>query len=287
MKKLLLGTLFLIISGITVLAQEGSGLTLITLPYEEVHSRYDKPLPYQFVRESDVMWSKTVWRRIELTEKMNQIFYFPTEPAAGVMSLIDVLLDGIHTRGLTAYKARAQDAGQEFDIIMTEEEVHEQMGAKTEVQAVENLEGGYDSVTVDVPYDPTSIKTFLVKEIWFFDKQRSVLDVRIIGLCPVRTYYRDDDLEQANPLYKKVFWVLYSEARPLLARSPVYNPYTDVHNLTYDDVFTKRLFSGYIYMVSDPMRREINQYQEGLDVLLKAQEVENEIFDFEQSLWSY
>ncbi len=285
MKKIIWILVFSMILGFVSRAQEG--LRVVTLPYEEVNIPYHSPLPYQFVRESDIMWAKIVWRRIELSEKINQVFYFPTEPAAGYRSLIDVLLDGIHNRGLNAYKARARDAGQEFDIPMTEEEIHQEMGAKTEVQVVENPEGGYDSVTVDIPYDPTQIKAYLVKEIWFFDKQRSVMDVRIIGLCPVRKYYRDDDVEQANPLYKKVFWVLYPEARPLLARSPAYLPYSDVKNLSYDDIFQKRLFSGYIFMISEPKRREIAEYEQGLNVLLRAQELQNMITDFEQSLWSY
>ncbi len=285
MKKIFWVLILTINLGLISYAQEG--LRVITLPYEEINARYHTPLAYQYVRESDIMWAKIVWRRVELTEKMNQILYFPTEPAGGYRSLIDVLLDGIHNRGLNAYKARARDAGQEFDIPMTEEEIHQEMGAKTEVQVVENMEGGYDSVTVDIPYEPTEIKSYIIKEIWFFDKQRSVMDFRIIGLCPVRMYYRDEDLEHTHPLFKKVFWVLYPEARPLLARSPVYTPFNDLKAITYDDVFQKRLFSGYIFMVSDPMRREVAEYEQGINALLRAQEIQNMITDFEQSLWEY
>ncbi len=286
MKKIF-GVFILIVSlGIISYAQEG--LRVVTLPYQEITIKGRNPLPYQYVREADIMWAKIVWRRVELSQKMNQILYFPTEPAAGYRSLIDVLLDGIHNRGLNAYVANPRDAGQEFEIPMTEEEIHKKMGAKTEVKAVPNMEGGYDSVTVNIPYDPTSIKSYIVKEIWFFDKQRSVMDFRIIGLCPIRTYYDEKtDPEHANPKYSKVFWVLYSEARPLLARSPVYLPSNDLKALSYDDVFQKRLFSGYIFMVSDPKRREIADYEQGLNVLLRAQQEENQITDFEQSLWEY
>ncbi len=292
MKKLLnLTALFsiLFISAFVELnAQEGgTGVSVQGLPYEEVHYKTDKPMPYQYVREADVMWSRIIWRRIELSEKMNHILALPTQPSRGTMSLIDVLLDGIHTKGLTAYRARAQDAGNEFDVIMTEDEVHSGMGAKTDVQLVETLEGGYDSVKVEIPYNSSEIKAYIVKELWFFDKQRSVLDVRIIGLCPIRTYYRDDDIDQANPLYKKVFWVNYPEARPLLAKSPIYSPYTDVKNLTYDDIFQKRYFSSYIFMESNPYRRAVLQYEKGLEVLLEADRIKNEIFNFEQDLWEY
>ncbi len=264
----------------------GTGITVQPLPYQEVHISEDQPMPYQYVREADVMWSRIIWRRIELSEKMNHILALPTESSRGTMSLIDVILDGIHTKGLTAYRARASDAGNEFDVIMTEDDVHIEMGASTDYEVVETLEG-YDTVTVNVPYNSSEINAYIVKELWFFDKQRSVMDVRIIGLCPIRKYYRQDDLEQTNPLYKKVFWVNYPEARPLLAKSPIYSPYSDVKNLSYDDIFQKRFFSSYIYMESNPYRRAILQYETGLEVLLEADRIKNEIFNFEQDLWEY
>ncbi len=287
MKKILIVFAALFFSSAIWAQGNGSGLTVASLPFEENTIKFRQPLPYQYVREADVMWAKIVWRRVEFSEKMNQIFYFPTQPTDGYMSLIDVLLDGIHNRGLNAYKARAQDAGQEFDIPMTEDEIHKEMGAHTEPQVIQLEGGGVDTIMVNIPYDPTEIKTLLIKEIWFFDKQRSVMDVRIIGLCPVRKYYRSSDVNHTTPLYKKVFWVLYPEARPLLARAPVYNPYNDIKALSYDDVFQKRLFSGYIYMISDPKQREIADYEQGLNVLIKARELDNMITDFEQSLWSY
>ena len=39
-----------------------------------------KVLPYQPVRESDIMWEKRVWRVIDVREKMNLSFAYPEEP---------------------------------------------------------------------------------------------------------------------------------------------------------------------------------------------------------------
>jgi gliding motility associated protien GldN len=261
---------------------QGTGVSVNNLPYEEIHVGVDRPVPYQYVREADVMWSRIIWRRIELSEKMNHILALPEQPNRGSMSLIDVLLDGIHTKGLTAYKAKASDAGNEFNLIMTEDDVHKEMGASKVVSTDPNNPG-----EMDIPYNSAEINSYIVKELWYFDKQRSVLEVRIIGMCPIRKYYRPDDINYERPLYKKVFWVNYLEARPLLAKSPIYSPYTDVKNLTYDDIFQKRLFSSYIFMESNPYNRAIIQYESGLEVLLEADRVKNEIFNFEQDLWSY
>lgn len=287
LKTLAFSLLFVVTASISLFGQEGTGISVMALPYEEIHTKLDRPMPYQYVREADVMWSKIIWRRLELSEKMNHILALPQTPARGTMSLIDVLLDGIHTKGLTAYRARPSDAGTEFDVILTEDDVHKEMGAKTKMVRQEKLEGGYDTVQIDEPYNSADIDAYIVKELWFFDKQRSVMEVRIIGLCPIRKYYRDDDQEETNPLYKKAFWINYSEARPLLAKSPIYSPYTDLKNLSFDDLFQKRFFSSYIYMESNPYRRAIMQYESGLEVLLESDRIKNEIFNFEQDLWEY
>jgi len=265
---------------------QGTGTHVQPLPYREVHIANDVPMPYQHVREADVMWTRIIWRRIELSEKMNHILALPTVPTRNTKSLIDVILDGIHTQGLTAYRARASDAGNEFDVVMTEDEIHVEMGAGQDVQIVETIEG-YDTIVVNIPYQSSSINSYLVKELWFFDKQRSVLDVRIIGFCPIRKYYRPDDFDQTAPLYKKVFWVHYPEARPLLARSQIYSPYTDVTNISFDDIFQKRFFSSYIFMESNAYQRAILQYETGLEVLLESERIKTEIFNFEQDLWEY
>lgn len=286
-KTLAFSLFFGIIASTSLFAQQGTGISVMALPYEEIHTKLNSPMPYQFIREADIMWSRIIWRRVELNEKMNHVLALPEIPARGTMSLIDVLLDGIHTSGLTAYRARASDAGVEFEVILTEDEVHQEMGAGIKIDVVETLEGGYDTVKIDEPYNSSDISSYIVKELWFFDKQRSVMEVRIIGLCPIRRYYREDDIEEENPLYKKVFWINYSEARPLLAKSPIYSQYTDVKNLSFDDLFQKRYFSSYIYMESNPYRRAIMQYETGLEVLLESDRIKNEIFDFEQDLWEY
>ncbi len=90
-------------------AVDANAQVLLGLPYEKTHTVNRTPVPYQFERESDIMWSKIVCRRIELTERANQHLYFPTQPQDGRMSLLDVLLEGIHTQGLTAYMENGDD----------------------------------------------------------------------------------------------------------------------------------------------------------------------------------
>ena len=125
MKKVLLLTAVVAFLQCLV-AKESQAQVLLGLPYEKIHTTNRKPVPYQFVREADVMWSKIIWRQIELSERANQHLYFPTVPTDGRRSLIDVLLEGIHTQGLTAY---GESGGDEFGQILTEQQVHKNLGS--------------------------------------------------------------------------------------------------------------------------------------------------------------
>src|SRR6056297_3317492 len=65
-----------------------------------------RPMPLPSVREADVFWSKTIWRVVDLREKMNQTLYYPTEEVDGRQNLISLLLDGIERKLITPFDAR-------------------------------------------------------------------------------------------------------------------------------------------------------------------------------------
>ena len=45
--------------------------------YIQEHIPTKRMIPYEFVREADVVWSRRVWSFIDLREKMNHSLYFP------------------------------------------------------------------------------------------------------------------------------------------------------------------------------------------------------------------
>ena len=47
--------------------------------YVKEHIPTKKVVPYEFVREADVAWSKRVWRAIDLREKFNHPLYYPLD----------------------------------------------------------------------------------------------------------------------------------------------------------------------------------------------------------------
>lgn len=257
--------------------------------FTQNHVPNKKPIPYQYLREADVMWSKTVWRKIQLKEKINFPLYYPENPIGERMSFMSLLMWAIQNQGLHAYDE--DQTGNEFAIEMTMNDIQAKLGAKKTVQQVEDVETG--DVTENIIEEdgkPQEVKELLVKELWFFDKQRSVLEVRIIGICPIRLYVRDEDQDMENPEVQmaKVFWIYYPEARKILANHFAFNPKNDVQSRTFDEVFLSRMFSSYIVQVSNAYdNRPISSYTIGLESMLEAERIKESIFNYEQDLWHY
>jgi len=132
--------------------------------------------------------------------------------------------------------------------------------------------------------DASMVTMFRVKEDVIFDRQRSVLEYRILGMCPVRDE-NDDNGEWIG--YRTDFWIYFPQARNILVKNEVYNRFNDGQRLTYDDWFFKRLFGSYVIKESNVYDRYINSYEAGLGALLESERIENKVFEFEHDLWEF
>jgi gliding motility associated protien GldN len=260
---------------------------IVNAAYSRDDLKHRKPTPLPFIREADVMWSKVVWRIIDLREKMNQPLYFPTETINERYSLVNLMIKGIKDGKLTAYDAK--DDYEEFKLPMTFEQVKEAFGATTRTQMVKDVDTGEQKAKqVSGEIRAEEVKQFMIKEEWYFDKQTSTMKVKVIGICPIQEYYREDDPNQENVRRRQVFWIYYPEARELLAANEVFNPQNTARDLSFDDVFIKRKFSSYIVKEENIYNnRAINNYLGSKDAMLESKRIENSIFDYEQNLWEY
>lgn len=253
--------------------------------YVKEHVPARTPVPYYALREADVMWSKKLWRILDLREKINHTLYYPTTNMDDRMSLINLLIYGMEKQNLLLFDA---DEGDEFDVPLTIDQLDSKLGKEDKMSQVEQEDGSFIDQLIPGQRRPEEVMRYQMKEVWFFDKQKARLDVRIVGLCPIRTYYRDDDIEQLNIMQKQVFWSYFPAIRPLLANHEVFNSFNDAERRTFDDVFMKRIFSSFIYQETNVYdNRRIDQYSLGLDAIVESDRIKNDIFKLEHDLWEY
>ncbi len=132
--------------------------------------------------------------------------------------------------------------------------------------------------------NPEDVKRFRMKEVWFFDEETSTLQVRILGIAPLI----DVKDENGNFRYEKpMFWVYYPDCREMLARHKVYMQGNDASPITWEDLLEMRFFSSHIFKESNVYDRRLKEYLTGVDLLLEADKIKQEIFNFEHDLWSY
>ncbi|MBI4648122.1 MAG: gliding motility protein GldN [Bacteroidia bacterium] len=266
-----------------------------------------KPIPYHHLREADMMWTKRVWRVIDMQQKINHPLYYPTqiEELSGRMSFINLILrawrgdfanlsDNTNNRPLRltlyAFDAFTDDFAQ--------------LSEATEKEVINNINpDAIDTLNVNNPNAPGSpmidwsivwrstqqVKKLRIKEDWYFDKQRAKLEVRIVGICPI--IERDDIDAQGNIIGKRpfpMFWIYFDELRPYLANHEVFNPYNDAERRTFDDIFFYRRFDSFIIQETNVFNdRTINTFKSGLDALLESERIKDWIFKVEHDLWEY
>ncbi len=251
--------------------------------YIKENTRTRRAIPYPTLREADVMWSKRVWRVIDLREKMNFPLYYPDEPILDRKSLYQVILDGALLNGnITLFANPAFD--DEFRMDMTKSEVEALIFKWDTLQSEDAVTGVMTSAPTKDAIESFEIQQYWVKEDWFFDKQRSVLDVRIIGICPLTVKKSEaGDIIGVTPL----FWIYFPEARPVFANQEVYMRHNDAERRTLEDIFWKRMFSSYVRKETNVYNRAIVEYKTGLDALLEADRVKNDIFIWEHDLFHF
>ena len=226
------------------------------------------------------MWSKRIWREIDFRQKFNQKFYFPIEAQANWKSFIVVVLDALKEGKITAYDISNTD---ELLVPITYNEV---IGRQTDslyqiMQRPYPPYEEYDTV-IYTEFDHTRVMRLRIKEDWYFDSERSQMLFRIKAICPVMIKER-----QGQEVTEPLFWISFAESREVFAQALVFNEFNSAARLSYDELFWKRLFDSYVYKEQNVFDRRISQYATGVDALLEADRIKNELMRFEENLWQY
>ncbi len=233
-------------------------------------------LTYQPIRESDIFWEKRIWRIIDVREKMNLPFAYPEEP------FFKLLSDAATKGDLPVY---AIDGTDKFNKRMSTDDVLSMLSKIDTVVTFdpETYEEKVQIVRNDINWE--DVKRFRIKEVWYFDKETSTLQVRILGIAPLIDV---KDNEGNFRFEKPMFWVYYPQARELFARHRVFTMGGNTNaTISWEDLFEMRYFASYIYKESNVYDRKLEQYLQGVDLLMESEKIKNEIFNFEHDLWQY
>jgi gliding motility associated protien GldN len=289
MKKLLAFAFFILMGVAGVWAQDPEEIEVATetsepvfvedAPLDEVVEKEimseRRVLSYQPVRESDIMWEKRIWRIIDVREKMNQPFSYPEEPFFKIIS------DAVTNGDLPAYSTE----DDKFTRRLSTDDVLGMLSKSDTVVTFdpETYEEKVQIVRNDINWQ--DVKRIRLKEVWYFDKESSQLQVRILGIAPLIDVTDND----GNFRFEKpMFWIYYPQARELFARHRVFTMGGNNNaTISWEDLLEMRSFASYIYKDSNVQDRKLEEYLSGVDLLMQSERIKSEIFNFEHDLWQY
>lgn len=253
-----------------------------------------EPLPYGYINEDDILWSKVVWEVIDLNEKINQPYYNSTNGIAyKTLSLFDALKKGIEDGKITEvyddeyfeYKITKDQAVNALSRTDTTDYYYEQKERGVDMSNA--VDDGINRF--DISSD--KIKMIMVKGMWYVDRRIGEMRYRLLGLSVLgpdaqsigRGFEGADD-------FVNLFWIWYPDARKVLHQYTVFDPKNASSKITYDDMLNARRFNSIIYKTSDAMNnRSIEEYlpEDAVAQLEESWRIKNDILQKENDMWNY
>jgi len=262
------------------------------------------PIAYPPVRQADVMYYWTVWRIIDLREKVNHPLYFPTETRGTWRSLGQTIFDAIDMSNPEKTDGVLPVYSDEMCTLPYSRDELQSIISQTQTIAEYDMETGEEIGTKEliIQFEPKEIINYRIKEVWYFDKQYSTFRVQILEIEPIIEYERptsyssyDEEEEQdeeavaANKTQKRLGYIYYNELRPFLAQQEVFNVKNQAARLSFDDLITwKRDFSSLIYKESNRYDRDIQDYiANSRDQRIESERITDKLRNFEHDLWEF
>ena len=258
----------------------------------------DKPLPYGYVHDRDVLMGKTIWEFVDIDERINFPLYYPIDTAfvgKERRSFFDVLVKNIKNGKIT--EVYADDY---FNIKKTVKDM------ECSFTYIDTIPAGFDEInnyyddykSGKKVLDPQfinkqnltaqDISGYRIKGYWYFDKRQGELKYRLLAICPVTPEARD--IGKDNPDVIDLFWVYFPAVRDILHEAKAFNDKNSAMPITFDHLLNSRRFNGEIYKEENVYGdREIQQYMKDNSQmqLLESERIKEKIRSFESDMWNY
>ena len=269
-----------------------------------------------FHRTEDIVWSRYIYRVIDMRYKQNYQLYFPVTSAdPQYRNLFKVMLDAI-VDGMPVYE-KSQEPGDikpRLETPLAKDQIPGLLNTDREgisdgdIATSDYMLIHYDSVTDKMSFNDYMYQQyvrnqlkFMILEIVFFDKHYSRLFSKIIAIAPMSSEdIEGEDTPITDALYQSIrFWVVYDELRPYLARQYMIPQSNDSKRVTFEQFFAQKLYTSYIIGDSNMYDRMLAQAatrgrdeQEDKAIIeqelkKEQQRLENELMTFELDLWEY
>jgi gliding motility associated protien GldN len=264
----------------------------------QMESDNDKPLPYGYVHDRDVLMGKTTWELIDLDERINFPLYYPVDTAfvgKERRSLFQVLLNGIKAGKITEVygddyfnsKKTLKDMTSTFKYIDTTDTGIDEFN--TDIEAYKSGAKVLDKQYInETELDASDVTGYRIKGFWYFDKRQSELKYRLLAICPMATEARDKAKGNTDGI--ELFWVYFPAIRDVLHEAKAFNDKNSAMPITFDHLLNSRRFNGVIYKEENVYGdRTIDKYMKdnAQMQLLESERVKDKIRNFEQDMWNY
>ena len=247
--------------------------TLMTqgTPAQNQVTRRQQSFPTDLPTEDDnIEWQRDIYREVNLMDDENAGLYCPQEPAEHQKGLFTKVFNLAVSKIIPIYRYNI-DGNEVFN-----------EASKVDIKDIlvnhhiyfEEEDGHILVDKSDVP--ASEVLTYYIKEGVFYDLTNSNFRIRVKALCPVLI---EDDEFTDGPTRYPLFWVRYKDIEPYLKDLtiiPDYNNGAEV--ISMSDYFTRSMYKGEIYKVSNPLGRTLRQMVDS-DSALKVvqQRIEKDI----------
>lgn len=233
------------------------------------------PFAYPEVNKKNIRFYKRVWRDIDLKDDKNAILAVPGN------SLIEVIMKAIEKGKLSLYSPDDDS----FKGRLSAQEGMARFADSVLVPIFDGEGNQIDSKMALNEFDPARVTKFRVKEDIFFDKQRSRLETRIIGVAPLMNITTSAELAEsvgATP----AFWLYFPQLRYALVQVDVSDPDKGLYDMSMDDFFVQNKFASNIVRESSPgMLQSLKETENG-GQQLDGKKVEEKLDAYKKKLWS-